>query len=631
MNIPFVGPRPFDAEDQDIFFGRNAELDELLSIIIAHRVILLYAASGAGKTSLLNAKLIPRLKDEGFEVLPVARVRDIASDSVTKNPPNIFIYNALIGLDREMMGEDSYLSMKLHEFLDQRNRAIDEYGFDKPRILVFDQFEELFIHYTERWKDRQDFFEQIKISLTREPSLKVIFSLREDYLAYLDSFSSTYLEESRIRFRLERLRRNAALEAIQKPLELVGYSFDVGVADQLVDDLLRTKITNLDGETVEVLGEYVEPVQLQVVCQNLWENLPPNTKIITSDNFEEVGDTNKVLADFYEANVKAAAKKGKVAEISLRESIENAFITPIGTRALVYRGKETTGGIPNAIIDILQDNHLIGSEWRAGARWYELTHDRFIDPILNSNKNEFLKSKNEFLKSSYTPIWPVPLMLFANAVIVVVLAFLLANRVVLRCISPPEVSVLSATVILTVVFHVVWRYIYYAFIPQNYKDTIKETVQVGFITIPLSYLITFFNEIHPWKLPSRLLVFLLLVLVAAGAFLNLSSYSLFYVEDEPSPQGFSIERLDNPPERLAINQSLMIKAGEKVFVEAILLGGVEASCTWFNLTGSKIEQKDCSIVFGARPGVENDVLTVFVQPACGTRQESINLPIVVQQ
>ena len=49
---PYPGPRPFESEESEIFFGRAREVRELVSLITAHRVVLLYAQSGAGKTSL---------------------------------------------------------------------------------------------------------------------------------------------------------------------------------------------------------------------------------------------------------------------------------------------------------------------------------------------------------------------------------------------------------------------------------------------------------------------------------------------------------------------------------------------------------------------------------------------------
>ena len=71
---PYVGPRTFTQEESDRFFGREVEADNLLSLVIARRQVLFYAQSGAGKSSLLNAHLIPHLQEAGFSVLPTGRV-----------------------------------------------------------------------------------------------------------------------------------------------------------------------------------------------------------------------------------------------------------------------------------------------------------------------------------------------------------------------------------------------------------------------------------------------------------------------------------------------------------------------------------------------------------------------------
>jgi hypothetical protein len=83
---PYVGPRPFDEEDAPLFFGREAEVHELVSRVVANRVVLFYAASGAGKTSLLNAGATPSLRDEErFEVLPRARLRRVTEDEIRRS------------------------------------------------------------------------------------------------------------------------------------------------------------------------------------------------------------------------------------------------------------------------------------------------------------------------------------------------------------------------------------------------------------------------------------------------------------------------------------------------------------------------------------------------------------------
>ena len=73
-NNPYVGPRPYERQEQHNFYGRNREARKLRALIASERKALFYAQSGAGKTSLLNAKVIPDLGEKGFYVLPVARM-----------------------------------------------------------------------------------------------------------------------------------------------------------------------------------------------------------------------------------------------------------------------------------------------------------------------------------------------------------------------------------------------------------------------------------------------------------------------------------------------------------------------------------------------------------------------------
>src|SRR5512143_994922 len=98
-NNPYIGPRPFERSDRDRFFGRAREARDLLSLIMAERVVLFYAQSGAGKTSLLNTQIIPALKDEGFYVLPVVRVgSDMPPGMPQKLVKNIFVFSVWMGL-----------------------------------------------------------------------------------------------------------------------------------------------------------------------------------------------------------------------------------------------------------------------------------------------------------------------------------------------------------------------------------------------------------------------------------------------------------------------------------------------------------------------------------------------------
>ncbi|NTU48304.1 MAG: ATP-binding protein, partial [Syntrophobacteraceae bacterium] len=98
---PYPGPTPFEREQESLFFGRDREVDDLFSLLTAHPVVVLNAPSGAGKTSLLNAGLIPLLSREGFEVLPVARVRGFEPQGMDlSGVANLYAFNTLLSWAR---------------------------------------------------------------------------------------------------------------------------------------------------------------------------------------------------------------------------------------------------------------------------------------------------------------------------------------------------------------------------------------------------------------------------------------------------------------------------------------------------------------------------------------------------
>jgi len=384
---PYVGPRPYERRDRLNFYGRNRESRELHSLILAERVVLFYAQSGAGKTSLLNAQVIPALEQEGFNVLPVARVGiDLPPGSDTRQVDNVFVSSVLMALAGQERLAETLLHHTLRSFLEAFcPQQEDDFEY-RPPLLILDQFEELFTTHRDRWQEAKGFFLQLREALDALPNLGVVFTMREDHVAKLDPYAPLLPHRLRARFRMERLSKGAALAAVKGPLKDTSRSFAQGVAEQLVEELLKERVATAPGETTEIGGEFVEPVQLQVVCQSLWRDLPPDVTVITLDHLQTFGDVNQALLEFYERSIKRAIRETGVREANLRSCFEDRLITPAGTRGTVYRGREKSGEIPNEAVDVLENLHLIRGEWRAGARWYELTHDRFIEPIQGSNK-----------------------------------------------------------------------------------------------------------------------------------------------------------------------------------------------------------------------------------------------------
>jgi dipeptidyl aminopeptidase/acylaminoacyl peptidase len=398
---PYVGPRPFEIREQRLFFGRDWEAEELVALIVAHPAVLFYAQSGAGKSSLLNARIVPKLTtEEGCEVLPVARVRgDIPEGIRTDRIENLYVFNTLLNWTEETaVPPEQLINLSLADFLGLLPHQSDKEDYPALRILIFDQFEELFTFYPQRWPEREKFFAQVNAALADDSLLRVLFVIREDYLAQLDPYLPTLPEQLRYRFRLERLRHEAALAAVVGPLQGTGRSFAPGVAEALVAELLKIRVEGWAGEVAEAPGEFVEPVQLQVVCQSLWNELPPEVIEITESQLLAFGNVDQALTKFYETALQETMQRLRLTstvarlapiypEWQLRNWFERDLVTPAGTRGLVYRGVKTSGGVPDLAVNELERRHLIRAEQRAGARWYELTHDRLIRPIQSSNTN----------------------------------------------------------------------------------------------------------------------------------------------------------------------------------------------------------------------------------------------------
>ena len=107
---------------------------------------------------------------------------------------------------------------------------------------------------------------------------------------------------------------------------------------------------------------------------------------ITNTDLEKLGNVDQVMAEFYQTNIQQIATQYGLEERFVRNWFEQELITEAGTRGMVYQGPTDTGGLPNEAVKQLTDQFLLRAESRAGGTWYELSHDRFVEPILKSNE-----------------------------------------------------------------------------------------------------------------------------------------------------------------------------------------------------------------------------------------------------
>ncbi len=383
----YPGTSPFSQGWSDRFFGRTAEVSDLANLISTYRVVSLYGNSGTGKSSLIHAGVAPKL---GESRCLVVRISGLEPDIPQSEIKNIFAFHLLAAMtpvEKHADVKSDTLSKTLPSLLEElpkRAGKATEPGknLGPDRFLFIDQFEEILTRHPDRWKDRAGFFEQLRDALEAAPRLHLVLAAREEYLAPLERLHAVLSGVSRSRYHLERLTVTQAKDAILKPARLAGYTPDEKMVGKVVDDLLKSKMET-GGKPVEISGEFVEPLHLQIMCLEMAQSKfkPDYSPGGIS------GDVNAALVRYYDRAVKKVAGPVPFREARLRWFISRNLLTSARTRGLVHlsKAKGRLGGVSPEMLKALEGVKILREEQRAGASWYELTHDRFIDPILQSN------------------------------------------------------------------------------------------------------------------------------------------------------------------------------------------------------------------------------------------------------
>lgn len=385
---PYVGLRPYDIGDQNLFHGRGRESRDVSVLWQANRLLVLYGPSGVGKTSLVQAGVISRFTQETAEVLPVGRVSHSPAFHTANMPErNPYTFALLSSWSLPDDSRTPLVGLSITKFLSQhviQRARPDRYGDPLPVLGVIDQFEELFSDFPHQQRYVDQFIDHLADAVEKVPSLRLLISIREESLAKLIPRETKLAGHFRARFRVLPLTRDAAQEAVTGPLSGTRRSFAPGVAEKLVDNLLTTEITGHRGETTKVAMDSVEPVHLQVVCTALWRALPDDVTTITEQYLHHHGGA-RTVAELCARMVTEVADEHRIPEGNLYEWLEWAFITKLGSRGTICEGVSETGGMPNQIARALEERGILGSKHRSGLRWYELQHDRLIEPIRQFN------------------------------------------------------------------------------------------------------------------------------------------------------------------------------------------------------------------------------------------------------
>jgi len=402
---PYVGPRAFQSGEKKKFYGRDREARELVDLLIAERIVLLYSLSGAGKTSLVQAAVIPAMRDEDYQVLPIVRPGLIEGAANIAAKGNPFVSRLINGCEEGKPNDEAPLSdisgITLASYFAQRAWIqVDP----RLKLLVLDQFEEV-LNSGEAEETKLEFFQQLGDAL-KDQQIWTLFAMREESSAALDGYRHLLPTRLSTRFRLVLLTRSKVDEAIRIPADLAGVTFQDDAVRCLLDDLSTVHERASDGSEVTRQVGFIEPLYLQIVCQRLWGQLPYGTTNIRPEDLGHTGcpeggnggasEVEQALEYYYDSTISSTSDKTHASQRSIREWIEQELITPQGLRRQVPLGEKETAGLSNKVVEALESHALVRRDLRSGTPWFEITHDRLAAVILYSNASWFSRNLEPF-------------------------------------------------------------------------------------------------------------------------------------------------------------------------------------------------------------------------------------------
>ncbi|MBP2326565.1 hypothetical protein JOF56_006950 [Kibdelosporangium banguiense] len=371
---PYIGPRAFRTTEK--LPNRDREASELVNLVLAERVVLLHAPSGAGKTSLIQTSVMKQLQDLKFT--PTAALR-VQCPRPSVGNCNRYVFSlALNLLGPDEVGLERLAGMSLSQVL---GHAIGKRDY---RVIVIDQLEEILTLDPSDLPAKEEFFCQLGEAIEKH-SLWALLAVREDYLGGMERFLQFIPGQMRMTYRLDFLGREDALAAVRNPALERGVEFPDAVAEQLVDRLAGN-------------GGFVEPFQLQVVCRQLWRDRNPAAATIEVSEVEEV-DIDRALGKYYSRCVADIVAKANVPERVIRDWFEYALIKDC-LRVQTMRGPDV-GDLEQEVLSRLEEMYLIRGDTRAQTRWYELAHDRLVGVVLENNQSWQLHHLDSWQVAAY--------------------------------------------------------------------------------------------------------------------------------------------------------------------------------------------------------------------------------------
>ncbi|MCA2945993.1 MULTISPECIES: WD40 repeat domain-containing protein [unclassified Microcystis] len=349
---PYLGLRKFEVDDKDRFFGRDNWIIELTDYLKPKNVLLLLGASGSGKSSLVQAGLIPKLKDDfgANRLVNLTFVPDV-------NPFESF-YGCLLA--NRYKQSQAKLAQAVKE--DTLIKVVEGLKNNSDLWFIFiDQFEELF---TRTPKTERDIFIKSLIKLIEKNNslVKIVMTMRADFLDKLSPYPSLGKIHDQYSKMLTDMDESQLRLAIAEPAARNGVIFEQGLINQIVADFY------------ERAGSL--PL-LQYTLDLLWEKDHIQERVLNIKIYQEIGgvtgalekQADKIYSQFNEQQRKAA------------EEIFLELISLEGEKVVSRRADKSSfeqEEMQREVLYQLIDNRLLVSKGEDGKATVEVAHEALL-------------------------------------------------------------------------------------------------------------------------------------------------------------------------------------------------------------------------------------------------------------
>ncbi|GAA3292886.1 hypothetical protein GCM10020295_13310 [Streptomyces cinereospinus] len=351
--IPYPGLDAYSEEEAPVYFGREAQAAELTRRLHApapgpvDRFLLLTGASGSGKSSLVRAGVLPRLRRRRWTIVPAF--------SPGSNPLHALAASlAVAGGGREPAGT---VLRRLRHGPDSLGAEIARLrgGQFQRVLLVIDQFEELVTLASER--EQAQFLATLHACLRQEPSVRVLATCRVDLLGRLLGTGHAQLLQHPVA--LGTLNRAQLARVVERPADLVGMSFAPGLVETILND------TGTD-DALPLLAYLLQ--ELYFACG------PGGT--VTEETYRQLGGVAGALARQADSTVAALGTPDGI-DFALRVLLKFVTLEERDLARRPVRLAELTDR-ERHVVDAFIDARLIRSdapEGAAGDTYAEVTHE----------------------------------------------------------------------------------------------------------------------------------------------------------------------------------------------------------------------------------------------------------------